>query len=381
LIDPNIEITGGGITERQYFERGASGVRYLNLSKFSGIEWGNGETIFLKGHHVVWKDQEVDLYLFRNDPIGKETVLIVEPHPDDAEIAAFGLYSINNTYIVTVTAGDAGYIPKSRDKIRESMLKGKLRVWDSITAPFLGGVSPYHVVNLGYFDGMLEEMYRRKPEDIYHKWLNTADVRVFRQYNLSDLVRNKSQMANWKNLVDDLEYILDRIKPGIIITPHIYLDRHKDHKISTIALFEAIRKSNLKKAKIYLYTNHHIYSEYYPFGPAHSAVSLPPWFEHSFQFRSIFSPGLSTDKQHEKMIALEAQHDLREEVAIYDYSLLWMIRNIKNSFLKYYNFNIIHGDSTYYRRAVRSNELFYVIDIADMHSFEREYLQDIQGQK
>jgi hypothetical protein len=31
-------------------------------------------------------------------------------------------------------------------------VKGKLRVWDSITVPMLGGVIPEHAINLGYFD-------------------------------------------------------------------------------------------------------------------------------------------------------------------------------------------------------------------------------------
>ena len=41
----------------------------------------------------------------------------------------------------------------------------------------------------------------------------------------------------------------------VIVTPHIYLDNHKDHQLSSIALFEAIRKSNWGKGKIYLFAS------------------------------------------------------------------------------------------------------------------------------
>ena len=132
LKEPFMEIASGDVTQRQYFERGASGVRYLNLSNFSTIRGGSGIVISLIGHHVDLRDQEADLYLFRNDPIGNDNVLIVAPHPDDAEIAAFGLYSQSRASIVTITAGDAGaYIlqkRKSTDKERNSIIKGKLRV-------------------------------------------------------------------------------------------------------------------------------------------------------------------------------------------------------------------------------------------------------------
>ena len=36
-----------------------------------------------------------------------ERVLVVAPHPDDAEIAAFGFYADTRAMVVTVTAGDA----------------------------------------------------------------------------------------------------------------------------------------------------------------------------------------------------------------------------------------------------------------------------------
>ena len=383
LKEPFIEIASGGLTQRQYFERGASGTRYLNLSNFSKVQGADGGTITLTGHHLDVKEQEADLYLFRNDPIGDANILIIAPHPDDAEIAAFGLYSQKNAYIVTISAGDGGaeYILRNRkfeDSARNAALKGKLRVWDSITTPFWGGVSPLHAVNLGYFDGMLNAMYDNQSASIPHKWIHTTDISVFRRNNLSDLIQDKSKTSNWGNLVNDLVYIVNRTRPKVIVTPHIYLDNHKDHQLSTIALFEAIRKSNWSKGKIYLYNNHHILAEYYPFGPAHSIVSLPPWFDNSVPYRSIYSLGLSSDQQLEKLFALDAQHDLRQVPEVHDYDLRWLIRNVKHRLLDFYEFNIRRENFSSLRRAIRANELFFVIDSVDIEPFEKEYLQNFK---
>ena len=386
LKEPSIEIASDGLTQRQYFERGADGFRYLNLSNVSPVQGVGGGTIIFTMHHLDVTKQEADLYLFRNDPIGDENILVIAPHPDDAEIAAFGLYSQNNAYIVTITAGDAGkgYILSKwnyPDDASNSILKGKLRVWDSITTPLWGGVSPLHAVNLGYFNRMLEPMYENRSKDIPHGTIRTTDISVFRRFNISDLIQNKSQTSNWGNLIDDLVFILNKTRPKVIVTPHLYLDSNIDHKFSTVALFEAIEKSNLKKGKIYLYNNHHVLSEYYPFGPAHSIMSLPPWFDNSVSFRSIYSLSLSSDKRLEKLFALDAQHDLRQVPKINDYDLRWLVGNIKYRFLDFYDYYILHGDYSYLRRAIRSNELFFVIDFADIDLFEKEYLKEVKQSK
>jgi len=378
LNEPFMEIASEGLIQRQYFERGASGARYLNLSNFAHI--GGGNEISLSGHHIDLKSPEAELLLFRNDPVGDETILIVAPHPDDAEIAAFGLYSQKNVYIVTVTAGDAGeeYILRNRkypDDARNSILKGRLRAWDSVATPIWGGVSPLHSVNLGYFDGMLKAMYENRSADIPHKSIRTTDLSVFRRYNSSDLISEKSKTSNWGNLVNDLAHILRKIQPKVIVTPHIYLDGHNDHQFSTIALFEALKIARLKSGKIYLYNNHHILTDYFPFGPAHSLISLPPWFDNSLKTRSVYSLGLSPDQQLEKLFALDAHHDLRPVPVINDYSFPWLIRKVKFLFLDFYGNYILHKDYSYLRRAIRSNELFFILTFEDIGAFEKEFLK------
>ena len=48
------------------------------------------------------------LRLFANGLDLSRPMLVLAPHPDDAEIAAFGLYANRNATIVTVTTGNAG---------------------------------------------------------------------------------------------------------------------------------------------------------------------------------------------------------------------------------------------------------------------------------
>src|SRR4029079_9449059 len=85
--------------------------------------------------------------------------------PDDAEIAAFGLYAGRNATIVTVTsgnAGDANYQADFPDAAQQYLFKGFLRAVDSVTVPWQGGIPPERCFNLGYFDARLGDMHERK---------------------------------------------------------------------------------------------------------------------------------------------------------------------------------------------------------------------------
>ena len=55
------------------------------------------------------------LRLFANGLDLSRTMLVLAPHPDDAEIAAFGVYANRNATIVTITTGNAG--PRSYEAV------------------------------------------------------------------------------------------------------------------------------------------------------------------------------------------------------------------------------------------------------------------------
>ena len=83
--------------------------------------------------------------LFDSKPDLSGSVLVLAPHPDDAEIAAFGLYANRKSTVVTVTAGNAGaptYEAVFDDPSEHYLFKGRIRLIDSITVPLQGGIPP-----------------------------------------------------------------------------------------------------------------------------------------------------------------------------------------------------------------------------------------------
>ncbi len=82
--------------------------------------------------------------------------MVIAPHADDAELAAFGLYSqAREAWIVTLTAGEIETEHYRRMGLRRNScggaLKGRLRAWDSQAVPTWGGVPAERCVQLGYF--------------------------------------------------------------------------------------------------------------------------------------------------------------------------------------------------------------------------------------
>ena len=372
FFQPCIEIAGRNRAVIQYLEHGASGIRYLNISSLPPDESGG---LTLTGTHAVLRDQPVALVTFRSpSPIGRR-MLVVAPHPDDAEIAAYGLYSDNpSAYVVTVTAGDAGpnnYDEVSLARAEQYLKKGQLRTWNSITVPLLGGIPPEQTVNLGFFDATLSAMYRDRTRPVRGRFSQVSDIATFRRQNLSTLGRSLTGRSDWNSLVANLEYLLRRIRPEIIVTPYPALDKHPDHKLSSVALFEAIRRAGITRGRLYLYTNHFVLNAYYPYGAAGSAVTLPPDLGRPLPIDTLYSHPLSPEKQVDKLFALEAMNDLRLDTewrspaGAVDLAAAALKREIQGK------------EKSYFRRAVRSNELFFVVEIAQLYN--GKILREIQG--
>lgn len=372
FFQPRIEIAGKNRTVIQYLEHGAAGIRYLNISSLAPDEAGG---LTLTGTYAALRDQQVELVTFRNpDPIGRR-MLVVAPHPDDAEIAAYGLYSDSrNAYIVTVTAGDAG--PNNYDEVSlaragQYLKKGQLRTWNSLTVPLLAGIPPEQTVNLGFFDATLSAMYRDRSRPVRGRFSQVSDIATFRRQNLSTLGQGLTGSADWNSLVANLEYLLRRIQPEAVVAPYPALDKHPDHKFSSVALFEAIRRAGITRGRLYLYTNHFILNAYYPYGEAGSAVTLPPGFGRPLPVDALYSHPLSPGKQVDKLFALEAMNDLRLDTewrspaGAVDLAVASLKREIQGR------------EKSYFRRAVRSNELFFVVEIARLYN--EKTLREIQG--
>ncbi|MFH1036109.1 MAG: PIG-L family deacetylase [Pseudomonadota bacterium] len=366
LNDPYLTVEAGGRQFRQFLERGVKGLRYLNLSPLAHPRLQAGQRVSLKGDHLSWPRQQANLVLFRNR-IGPMTrVLVVAPHPDDAEIAAFGLYSHRDSYVITLTAGEAGdgfSEPFQESRRRRQIIKGKLRVFDSITVPYWGGLGLGRACNLGYFDATLSWMYHHPDQEVTSPAMQSSDVKMFRRCIWASLLQDKKPKATWKNLVADLTYVLKSLKPHLIVLPHPLLDSHPDHRYAALAVFQAIAEAGLTKGDLLLYTNHHIFTEMYPFGDEDGLVSLPPWFKDTWLFSRVYSYQMHPGQQTEKYFALEAMHDLRGSPSGQRNSLDLLSMGLDKAMGEMLD---LDDADSYFRRAVRPNELFFVVPVSQV---------------
>jgi LmbE family N-acetylglucosaminyl deacetylase len=370
-FEPSITIGDGTDIGRQFFDRGARGDRYLLLTPDLVRP---GALVPLRGTHLRWPSQRGELLLFSN-PRPSGAVLVLAPHPDDAEIAAFGLYAAAaaESSVVTITPGNYAGRPYAHihtDAAGQDALTAHVRTWDSLVVPSWGGVPPERTANLGYLGTSLARLYAERhlgPTD--HA---AADPRfgLYRRGALERLVPGRHASPTWTSLVDDLSRLLTTVRPAMIVAPHPVLDIADDHQLTTIALLEAMEQTGNDDATLFLYTNHHVLSEYYPFGPADAGVTMPPWFDATLPLSSVYSHPLDEGRQLDKLFALDAMPDLRAAPR----RLLGgptdrFIERLRRSAEDVIRDPV--SDYSYYRRAVRPNELFFVYAPA-----ERQALAD-----
>jgi LmbE family N-acetylglucosaminyl deacetylase len=362
-IEPYAEVTAGSARLTQYFDPHALGPRWLNLSALHGIAAGTAVSVHA---HGITLDVNAVLRSFDNHLDLHQRLLIIAPHPDDAEIAAFGLYADRSSTIVTLTSGNAGdmnYRAEVSDPAEHYRWKGTLRATDSVTVPWQGGISPEHTFNLGYFDARLEEMHDAPDKVFAEVYGPNTDVAVYRHVNLGALLPTDSRSNSWKHLVEDLVTILRKVDPALIVTPDPRLDGHPDHKFATVALAQALDQWG-GSARFLLYTNHFAENRY-PFGPAGTVMTLPvagpQWLQ------GVYSYPTPAALQLRKAFALESMHDLRlspEEQRTCGIPGLERRQDYPRI-----------PEEDYLRRAPRENELFYVYDREGLRQVVKDYLK------
>jgi LmbE family N-acetylglucosaminyl deacetylase len=306
-----VELSAESARAKQYLDPSARGLRWINLS---GLRAGlkDGTEVAIATHGLTIEPGNALLRVFANKLDLAQPILIVAPHPDDAEIAAFGLYAGRNATIVTVTsgnAGDANYLDDFPDKAEHYLFKGFLRAVDSVTVPLQGGIPPDRCYNLGYFDARLADMHGKPTEVFAELYGPNKDVAPYRRANVGRLVPGGSRMNQWTNLVADLQHVLERVKPAIVVMPYPQLDTHLDHEFTAVAAAEALAK--VKGPKVFLLYTNHAFRNLYPFGPAGTGMSLPPWSGKELPVESVYAHAVSPDLQRRKRYALESMHDLR----------------------------------------------------------------------
>jgi LmbE family N-acetylglucosaminyl deacetylase len=308
---PWVEMSAGSARAELYLDPKARGLRWLNLTRLKG-QLSDGTAVEIRGHGVSLQPGAATLRLFSNRLPLASPILIVAPHPDDAEIAAFGFYAGRNATIVTVTsgnAGDANYAAQFPDPAEQYRFKGFLRALDSVTVPWQGGIPPERCYNLGYFDARLATMHAKPKEVVPEMYGPNTDISVYRRANVSRLLPNGPRPSTWANLVEDLATVLAKVKPAIVVMPYPQLDTHADHEFAAVAAVEALERWK-GTPRFLLYTNH-AFQNLYPFGPAGTGMSLPPWSGPELPVEGFYSHTVSPDLQRRKLFALETMHDLR----------------------------------------------------------------------
>jgi len=346
--EPRLQAEQEGVAVHQVFEVGTRGRRFLDVSPLPRVAGGR---VSLQGQGVTWTAGPARLFVYRNPPWAGRRVLVLAPHPDDAEIAAFGVYRRTGADVVTVTAGDAGgrnFEALWTEPGEHYRVKGWIRTWDSISVPFFGGVMPGRARNLGHYDAMLRRMQQEPTQSFAPLLAKLDDPGYYRKLNVDPALRGRAFVPTWQGLVDDLVWELKRVRPQVIVTPHPFLDYHADHQYTTIALIEALARWR-GACELWLYTNHGTENEAFPLGDRDAMSGLPAWSRQELFFRRIYSHPLTPEEQKLKLVALEAMHDLRE------FDLRERVPPILTEALQR---NRQRFD--YFRRGPRPNELFFV---------------------
>src|SRR6202045_4196740 len=363
--DPWVEVSVGEFRIQQYLDTNAVGARWLNLSGLREQLAGGAEVI-IRTHAVTLEAETATLHLFDNHLDLQQRILVIAPHPDDAEIAAFGLYADRQASGVTITPGNAGdmkFRASVSDPAEHYSLKGYLRAVDSVTIPWQGNIPPERTANLGYFDGRLDAMYLAPRQTFPEVYSANTDVALYRRANLSKLVSSAARSNTWQHLVEDLLEVLRKVNPGIVGMPDPRLDTHPDHEFTSVALVQALEQWQGNPLFL-LYTNKTV-ADHYPYGPAGTVVSLSPSEGH-VSVQKIYSHPTAHALQVRKLFALESMHDLRlspdEQITC---GSVTIARRPDYPRIP---------EEDYFRRAPRANELFYLFDKTGVRAVIQDFL-------
>ena len=355
FIDPVVELSGGDNPDRQTFERGVNGLRYLNLSGQAQV-LSRGE-LRLRGRFCRLLGEPVR-WAFEHPDFRRQRVMVIAPHADDAELAAYGLYSqADEAWIVTLTAGEIEaehYQQVGLNKVEAARLKGRLRAWDSIAVPRWAGVPEAHCVQLGYFCLQLAAMQASPAQPVGSREADLNDTRLFRHLNPFALPGDVDGSPTWNNLLADLRELLLRARPEVLVLPHPTLDPHPDHICAQEAVLEALRGLTWQPTTVLGYANHLHDNDRWPMGDAGQGIALPPAFDSSMPMQPYCLP-VSLALQRDKAMALGMMHDLQPPMPFkrrVRRLIQWLLAS---------RVPPLYGENEFFRKAVRRQELFWLL--------------------
>lgn len=352
FLDPAINLLGTDLCDQQAFERGVDGLRYLNLTGL-GAALADG-SLRVRGRFCRLQGLP-RLWVFRHTDVRRQRVMVIAPHADDAELAAFGLYSqAAEAWIVTLTAGEIEaehYRQMGMQPAEAARVKGRLRAWDSVAVPRWGGVPEAHCVQLGYFCLQLPAMQAAPEQPIASREAELSDTRLFRQFNPMLLPGDSDGAPTWNNLLADLRALLLTARPQVLVMPHPSIDPHPDHICAQAAVLEALHGLEWQPQTILGYANHLYDNDRWPMGNAYTGVSLPPYFAGVDLIP--YSLELSASAQRDKAMALGMMHDLQPLPPFKRRVRRWLQQLLAGRRWP------AEGENEFFRKAVRRHELFW----------------------
>ena len=357
FFDPAVEVLGGDVPDLQTFERGVRGVRYLNLTgQATAVMAGN---LRLRGRHCRVLEAS-QLWVVRSGDLYPRRVMVIAPHADDAELAAYGLYSkAAESWIVTLTAGEIEaehYQQMGLERAEAARLKGRLRAWDSIAVPRWAGVPQAQCVQLGYFCLQLPAMQAAPDQPMASREAEMADTRLFRQFNSLVLPGDHDGAPTWNNLLADLRALIVLARPQVLVMPHPTLDPHPDHVCAQAAVLEALQGLEWQPETLLCYANHLHDNDRWPMGDSGAGVALPPQME-AGQGWTPHSLVLDLNAQRDKAMALGMMHDLQPAPPFKR-----RLRRLLQRWLAGRKASP-YGENEFFRKAVRRHELFWRRDL------------------
>ena len=355
FFDPAVDLLGLQSPDRQAFERGVAGRRYLNLT--GAAEALAAGKLELRGRFCRIKGQPT-LWRFRQPDYRQQRVMVIAPHADDAELAAFSLYSqATESWIVTLTAGEIEaehYQNMGLPKAEAARLKGRLRAWDSVAVPRWAGVPEAQCVQLGYFCMQLQAMQAAPDQPQASREAGLADTRLFRQFNGFALPGDADGAPTWHNLIADLRALLLKARPQVIVLPTPLLDPHTDHICAHAAVLEALQGLEWQPDTLLGYANHLHDNDRWPMGDSGAGVALPPRFDGAVELVPC-SFALALSQQQDKAMALGMMHDLQPPAPFKRRVRRWLQQLLAGRSPSPY------GENEFFRKAVRRHELLWVL--------------------
>lgn len=353
------------IDHRQYFEAGETGTRYLNLSGLLADDQTLSQWQLVYDHCLLMPD--ATLLGFKKPDIHHGPILIIAPHADDAELAAYGVYSdfSDQVWITTINAGqnvqslDRQYITGLDDNLKDAVYrKAKIRAWNSMTTPLLAGVKLERLSSLGYFNLTKDTFYNAPEKQQNDSVCPELTPAISRALNTMTLPNDELNISSGKRLVDDLASLLDQIKPTSVFVTDPEIDPHPEHIMSAHALALAIQQSGHIPDRVFMYVNHLRKIKKFPYGPEHARTALPPWYESTSKFGhySCYSHQLTLKTQKEKVVSFDSMHDLRSKPRIQKMLKAWWHKKVLKSGYQFYGYH------HYFQTHIKANEVFTFVD-------------------